>query len=129
MSPRFRFPIWLWAALAVSTAVSLWVSAERYKDETANRAVHLLIDMPDVRVLAGSTGKTVPEVLQRLKARGATAVAVAEETFDELVATGRLVVEPGSPVQYRVTQQLIEQRLRVFVTERLTPATDPVAEI
>ena len=129
MSPRFRFPIWLWAALAVSTAVSLWVSAERYKDETANRAVHLLIDMPDVRLLAGSTGKSVPEVLDRLKASGATAVAVAEETFDELVATGRLVIEPGPPVQYRVTDPLLEQGLRVFVTERLTPATDPVAEI
>jgi hypothetical protein len=115
--------------LAVSTAVSLWVSAERYKDETANRAVHLLIDMPDVRLLAGSTGKSVPEVLERLKANGATAVAVAEETFDELVATGRLVIEPGSPVEYLVADPLIEKRLRVFVTERLTPATNPVAEI
>ena len=72
MSPRFRFPFWLWIVLAASTAASLWVSAERYKDETANRAVHLLIDMPDVRLLAGSTGKTVPEVLQRLKDSGAT---------------------------------------------------------
>lgn len=81
MSLRFRFPIWLWAVLAASTAASLWVAAERYRGETANRAVHLLIDMPDVRLLAGATGQTVPEVLDRLKASGATAVAVAEETL------------------------------------------------
>ena len=86
-----------------------------------------MIDMPDVRLLAGSSGSSVPEVLARLKESGATAVTVAEETFDELVATGRLVVEPGSPVRYRVTDPTIDARLRTFVTERLTPASEPVA--
>src|SRR5688572_6791418 len=129
MSPRFRFPLWLWLVLAASTAVSVWVSAERYRDETANRAVHLLIDMPDVRLLAGSSGLPVSEVLARLAERGATAVAVAEETFDELVASGRMVVEPGTPVRYRVTDAAIEGRLRTFANSRLTPASEPVAEI
>lgn len=129
MSLRFRFPIWLWAVLAASTAASLWVAAERYRGETANRAVHLLIDMPDVRLLAGATGQTVPEVLDRLKASGATAVAVAEETFDELVSSGRIVVRPGEPVRYVVADAAIEPRLRAFASERLAPAVEPVAEI
>jgi hypothetical protein len=128
MSPRFRLPIWLWLALAASTAVSLWVGAERYKAETANRAIHLMIDMPDVRLLAGSSGEPVSEILAELKSKGATAVAIAEETFDELVATGKIVIEGTQPVRYLIADQDVEDRIRTFATKRLTPPAEPVAE-
>ena len=129
MSPRFRYPLWLWLVLTVSTAVSVWVGAERYKAESANRAVHLILDMPDVRTMAGATGKSVDSILAELRESGATAVAVAEETFDDLVTGGKLSIEPGNPVRYVVRDESIEGRLRTFATQRLAPAQDPAASL
>ncbi|MGI8922499.1 MAG: DUF5693 family protein [Fimbriimonadales bacterium] len=109
MSPRFRPPVWLWFALAVSTAVSLWVAVERHRGEAANRAVHLVVDMPDVRLLAASSGKPHAEVLAELRADGVTGVAVAEDTIDDLIASGQ--IEPSSPGRYRVADPSIADRL------------------
>lgn len=128
MSPRFRFPLWLWLALAVSTAASLWVAAERYRAETENRAVHLIVDMPDVRTLASVSGSSVSAVLQRLKSAGITAVTVAEETFDDLILAGQLRVEPGRPVRYIATDPAIDARIRAFATYRLAPSGETTAE-
>lgn len=126
MSPRFRFPAWLWAALVVSTAVSAWVGVERHREEASNRAVHLLADMPDIRVLAAVTGRTVPQVLGELKEQGLTGVAIAEETFDDLIADGRLRIE-SSPLVYVVEDEATAQRVLEFARRRLGSPVDPPA--
>ncbi|MDQ2985433.1 MAG: DUF5693 family protein [Armatimonadota bacterium] len=127
MSPRFRFPIWLWLVFAVSTASALWVAAQRYRDETANRAVHLIVDMPDVRLIAGVSGTTVPVVLEALKEKGVTGVAIAEETVDDWILSGKMRIEPGDPVRYVVEDPNLVVRMVEFAHSRLHPVDDPPA--
>lgn len=128
MSPRFRFPLWLWLILGVSTLASLWVAAERYRAETENRAVHLIVDVPDVRLLAGVSGQTVPQVLERLKSNGVTAVAVAEETFDDLILSGQLRVEGGLPTRYVITDPELGDRVQALAASRLSAPSEAVSE-
>ncbi len=65
--------------------------------------------MPDVRLLAASSGKPHAEVLAELRADGVTGVAVAEDTIDDLIASGQIA--PSSPGRYRVADPSIADRL------------------
>ncbi|HET6645393.1 MAG TPA: DUF5693 family protein [Fimbriimonadales bacterium] len=126
MSPKFRPPVWLCVVLAITTGVCLWVAIERYRSESANRAVHLIVDMPDVRQLAAMEGETLPEALSHLKTAGITAVAVAEETMDDLVASGQVRTVGGSPPIYEVTDASLGPRLKRILTARFgRPAASP----
>jgi len=111
----------------MSTGASLWVAAERYRSETENRAVHLIADMPDARILAAVSGESVPQVLAKLKASGITAVTVAEETFGDLLLAGQMKVEAGRPVRYVVTDAALDDRIRAFAATRLMATDSPVA--
>jgi hypothetical protein len=75
--------------------------------------------MPDVRVLAGVSGRSVDEVLRQLKDNGATAVAVAEETFDDLLTTGQIIPVEGKPFVHKVQDAGLAVRLRAFSRRRL----------
>ena len=119
MSPRIRFPWWLWLVLAISTATSVWVAVERYRDESANKAVDLIVDMPDVRLLAGVSGEPVWEVLKQLKDSGATAVAVAEETIDDWIYSGKIRIEIGTPTRLIFKDPKLLPAIRALSDQRL----------
>jgi hypothetical protein len=98
LNRRFTPPAWLAIVLVVTTAVSCWVAAERHKSESLNKAVHLVVDYPDVRQLAAGSSTTESQVLMRLKGAGVTGVAVAETDLDDLIADGRILLRNSNGV-------------------------------
>src|SRR5438045_4106312 len=97
MSPKFTPPRWIWIVLAISTLASLYVGLQRFRLENSNKAVRFVADMPDIKQLAAVSGLPIRNVLLKLKQSGLTGVAVAEDTFDDLLVSGRLVAIGGGP--------------------------------
>lgn len=94
MKPSPEQPPWRTALavvfLLLLVAVSAWTLLPRYQMEARNRAVGLVLDFTLVRDLAASEGRTLSDVLSELQGSGLTAVALAEETVEDLVKQGRL---------------------------------------
>lgn len=88
---RFSPPRLIWLLVFVSTACAAIVAAQRHRVEASNKAVHLVADLAEVRSIAAGEGVTLKQALIRLQRAGLTAVAVSEETFNDLLASGRLV--------------------------------------
>lgn len=72
------------------------VLLERMSLESGNRSVELVVDYNEAAVLAGATGRSVPEVLSALREAGATGVGVPEESLVSLVDTGRARIAAGT---------------------------------
>lgn len=88
---RFSPPRLIWLLVFISTACAAIVAAQRHQVEAANKAVHLVADLSDVRSMAAGEGVPLKQALIRLQRAGLTAVAVSEDTFSDLLASGRLV--------------------------------------
>lgn len=81
--------------LLVGLIAALVALAHRHAVETANRTVEIALDYQEIEQIAGATGKTVGEVLDRFKAAGATSVAIQEVTVGDLIDNGVLTLLPG----------------------------------
>lgn len=88
---RFSPPRLIWLLVFLSTACAAIVAAQRHRVEAANKAVHLVADLADVRSIAAGEGVPLKQALIRLQRAGLTAVAVSEDTFNDLLVSGRLV--------------------------------------
>jgi hypothetical protein len=84
-------PRLIWLLVFVSTACAAIVAAQRHRVEAENKAVHLVADLADVRAIAAGEGVPLKQALIRLQRAGLTAVAVSEDTFNDLLVSGRLV--------------------------------------
>ncbi|MFN8140307.1 MAG: DUF5693 family protein [Fimbriimonadales bacterium] len=111
MSPRFRPPLIVALLLALSTLAALWIGAARIKVEQSRRAVHITTGLDDVRLIAASAGLDVASTLIQLKGSGLTSVVVNEETFDDLVASGKLLPIPGAQQKFACMDADLGNRL------------------
>jgi hypothetical protein len=84
-----KAPGWVWASVVVTALLSLWSLSFRYRVEASNRAVGLVVEGPSVVQLSALEGISFADGLNALKDAGLTAVALQEETLDDLVKSGR----------------------------------------
>ncbi len=118
MTSAFRPPLWLWAVLALSTAVCVWIAAERHRSEASAKAVHLTADLNDISLVAAASGVTLEAALLRLREAGLTAVAVTEETFEDLLESGRLAAVPGDAGRFVCSDAALADRIEETVRSR-----------
>jgi hypothetical protein len=118
MSAQFRPPFWLWFVLFLGFACSLYVGQLRREVENQHRTVYLVADLADIRAIAAASRQTAGQVLQRLKGAGISAVAVPEETFDELMKSGRIASASGAIPRLICADPNLFGRIDVAVRER-----------
>lgn len=84
--------------LVIGVLGAAWSLSYRYSAEHHNRAVEIAVDYNDVSELAGASGVSVSQALDKLKSAGVTSIAIQERTVGDLVAQGQVRVvrvEPG----------------------------------
>ena len=86
--------------LIIGLAASAFICAQRYRVESRNRAVEIVLDYDEVRQMAAATGKSPVDIMKHLKEAGATSVAVTEMTFGDAV-DNRLII-PYSERRYAI---------------------------
>ena len=77
--------------VVVGLAAALFLAIGRARIEKSNRTVEIIVDADDVRQLSMAAGLPTNEVLNELRAAGATALAVREVTIGELVSLGAVL--------------------------------------
>lgn len=88
--------VFLWGVVALALAAALFSAARRWKTETRNRRVEVVLDMGELRSLSVTEGKPLGEVLRAFRKAGATSVAIQEETVGTLEEQHRInVLGPG----------------------------------
>lgn len=98
--------------LIVGLAASVLVAVQRFKVESRNRAVDIVIDYNEVAQIVAGSGMSPVDVLRRLKTAGVTGVAVTEQTMRDLIAN-------GSVVPYGEQRFVVSNRVVSRVTNRL----------
>jgi hypothetical protein len=105
----------LYALVALSVLVSVWVLLKRVQAEAGNRAVGIAVDFGRVQELALLQGVDPVDALKRLKAAGATHVAVREDSLMDLIELRQVeiaqradgvLLRPRPLVRRRVVEQL-----------------------
>lgn len=84
------------ALLIVGLAAAGFVAVQRYRTESKNRAVEIVVDWDEVQQIASATGTSPVDVLKRFKASGVTSVAVSEKTLSNSIADGDAFVSQSS---------------------------------
>lgn len=87
-----KVPVWVWVSVIATAFASLLTLIPRVKAEAENRAVGIVLEMPTVRQLAFSSGKSATEALAELKEIGVAAMSLSEESVGDLIDQGRLRV-------------------------------------
>lgn len=82
--------------LAVGLLLALWSVTARWRDESADRTVALVVDYSEATALAAYAGQSLDETLSELATAGVTSVAVEEPTVKDLVEAGVLTVSTTS---------------------------------
>lgn len=88
------------ALLIVGLLASGYVGVQRYRTESRNRAVEIVVDWDEIQQLAAATGTTPVDVLKRFKIAGATSVAVSEETLRDAIDNGEALVNSGGELTF-----------------------------
>ena len=114
--------------LAIGIMASLYGAALRYRSEQRNRRVEIAVDYAEVARLAAANRIPVADALIRLKQAGVTAVAVTEETVQDMVDTGRAMpTSSGSMTGLQVRDAATLQRVVANLTMRGIQALAPDA--
>lgn len=85
--------VFIAALLVLGLLASGYVAVQRYRTESRNKAVELVVDWDEVQQMAASTGTSPVDVLKRLKSVGVTSVAVSAETIKDAIDDG--AARPG----------------------------------
>jgi hypothetical protein len=120
--------------MAAGVAAAVYAGALRWRVEMPNRAVALVLDWQEVEALAAASGVSPAAVLERLRAAGATDVAIGEQHLSDLVAAGRVTVLPASAAGLEETvppegivlsayDEPTAQRLRMCLSAKLPAGT------
>lgn len=80
------------ALLIVGLLASGFVAVQRYRAESRNKAVEIVVDWDEVQQIAAATGKSPADVLKRFKAAGVTSVAITQETLKDAIQNGDGIV-------------------------------------
>lgn len=105
------------ALLIIGLLAAGYCAAQRYRVESRNRAVEIVIDWDEVTALAAATGQSPDSVLKHFKNAGATSVAIAEQTFKDAVAGGQITLQPNGEISI---DQACSQRILDYI-EGLLP--------
>ncbi|MDR7588580.1 MAG: DUF5693 family protein [Armatimonadota bacterium] len=89
---------WIRAGLVVGLVSAVVVLQARWAVEASNRTVEIVLDGPDWTGLARREGRAPHEVFAAARERGATAVAVYEQTLARLAEAGEVLVRAGGEV-------------------------------
>lgn len=108
--------------LALSLLAAIVPLARRYRAESRNRSVELVIDFNQLRVLASATGHPLSQALVDAKGAGISGAAVSEQLLQELVSAGRVRIRECIPLPkwggaVRVTAAIAEPDLFERVRE------------
>jgi len=116
--------------LAVGLAAALALAVVRAAVEAGNRTVEIVVDGDDARRLAAAAGLSPVEALERLKAAGATSVAVREVTLERLAASQRLLIR-STPEQTELAAATPElaSLLRTAINAKLPHAGAEIGEL
>ncbi len=93
-----RSPLLLWLGLALALGASLYSLSFRYRVESRNRAVELLVEMETVESLAAAQGLRLPDALTLLKAKGIGAVVLSEQSIGELIDDGQVQLQSSNGI-------------------------------
>lgn len=107
-----------WVLLLIGTIASLAAVVQRWRVEVSNRRVSLVLDGDQLLQAAADTGFSVGYLLQQMKQAGATAVALSEQTVEDLLLSGQVSWElyPKFPAPIlRARSEEVVQRLHRVV--------------
>lgn len=108
-----------WLVVLLGTAVSLLAFGARWRVETLNKRVGIVIDGEQLLQMSADTGIDFAQILAQIKRAGATGVALNEQTVADLFSAGQLSWELypkfPSPIVRAVSVQVVE-RLRQSVS-------------
>ncbi len=80
--------VFIIALLVLGLLASGYVAVQRYRTESRNKAVELVVDWDEIQQMAAASGTTPVDVLRRFKAVGVTSVAVSQETVKDAIDRG-----------------------------------------
>ncbi|MCL5035774.1 MAG: DUF5693 family protein [Chloroflexi bacterium] len=86
----------LWLLVILSVIVSFWNIVPRYRVETGNRNVDIVLDDASFRDYCRLIGKDEKETLAVLKKSGVTTLSVQEDRLKELQDSGKVVCWTGA---------------------------------
>ncbi len=89
--PRFRLG---WILVALGLCNALFWTLSRWNFENTLDHAQITLDFDDTRALADAYTISQPQLLQELHGRGATSLALANQTVGSLRDNGRLTVSP-----------------------------------
>lgn len=107
-----------WILLLMGTIASLAAVVQRWRVEVSNRMVSLVLDGDQLLQAAADTGFSFGYLLQQMKQAGATAVALNEQTVEDLLLSGQVSWElyPKFPAPIlRASSEAVVQRLHRMV--------------
>lgn len=110
-----------WLLIILGTVASLLAFGARWRAESLNRRVGIALDGEQLLQISADTGISFPQILQQMKQAGATAVALGEQSVEDLFRAGQLSWElyPKFPAP-------IVRAASVQVVERLRQAAGSV---
>ena len=125
--------------IVLAVAAAIYAAALRWRVEMPNRTAALILDWGEVQGLAAAQGVPIPDVLQRLRGAGATAIAFSEDRLPDLVAAGQVTVQPIGAAGLEQTpgteglvlaayDKAMAARLRAYLTAKLPVGAVPAAE-
>lgn len=104
-TPKSSAPWWVWASLALTTLLSGYSLAIRYRSEQGNRAVMIAVEHDTVRDFSAAQGVTYDQALTSLHNQGVRAVAIGEERFEDLLKRGEIRIQNQRVIPADETQQ------------------------
>lgn len=111
------------AILAIGLVASGLVAAQRFRVESANRAVEIVLDYDEIAQIAAATGREPLTALKELKRAGATSVAVTEQTIRDLMDDGLVTAQEGGQISVAgaVGPRVISRLRTVLGDQAVTP--------
>ena len=93
----------LLALLIVGLVAAAFVGVQRYRVESRNRAVEIVVDYDEIQQLAAATGSTPTDVLKRFKKSGITSVAIAQQTLRDAMDNGDVILTGDQGIEMNPT--------------------------
>lgn len=114
-----------WLLMMLGTAVSLVAFGARWRAESLNRRVGIVLDGEQLLQISADTGIGWTQILPQMQRAGATAVALEEQSVEDLFRSGQLTWELypkfPSPVVRAASGQVVERLRQSAGSVQTTP--------
>lgn len=105
-----------WLLIAAGVLVSLFAFAARWRAEALHRRVGIVLDGDQLFQFSADSGIAFGRILQQMKQAGATAVALNEQSVEDLFRSGQLswelIPKFPSPIVRAASVQVVERLKR-----------------